>query len=131
MDIVITREALNSYLNLLHGHYISRSTYETFLRPDILLLHDYPDPVEFDRSRFWSPAKGRRGRIQNGFKMKWHNIGPGRVQLRLPVAVIDDTAYLSEAYVKDSRKKELRELARFDVHIERIRRGNYTEEGRL
>ena len=131
MDIVITREALNSYLALLHRGYISRPIYETHLRPDILLLHDYPDPPEFERGKFWSPAKGRRGSIKHGYKMKWHNIGPGRVQLRLPVALIRGTAYLSKAYVKDSRKKELRELARFDVHITRIRRGNHTEEGRL
>lgn len=131
MEIVITREALDSYLDLLHRGYISRAIYEDTLRPDIHLLHDYPRPTEFDRDKFWSPAKGRRGRIRGGHKMKWHNVGAGRVQLRLPVAILADTAHLSKAYMKDSRKKELRELARFDVHIARVRQGKHIEEGRL
>ena len=131
MDIVITQEAFNSYLDLKHRAVISRSLYQKKLRPDIWLLRNYPGPTKFQNGKFWSPASGRRGVIRNGFKMKWHNIGPGRVQLRLPVGIINGTGYLSRAYVKDSEKKEKRQMARFDAHLMRIRNGIVDEVTRL
>ena len=62
--------------------------------------------------------------------MKWHQIGNGRVQLRLPVGIFTE-AMLCEAYVKGNPKEERRKLARFKTHLELIRRGQFTECGRL
>ena len=131
MDIIITNRALNSYLDLLHGGYITTEIYWKLLRPVILLVRRFPDAAKFGLGKFWSPATGRRGRIPDGYKMKWHNVRDGQVQLRLPVAIVDRSAYLSKAYVKKNRKKELRELAKFSVHIERIRQGKSGEVARL
>lgn len=58
------------------------------LRPDVERLADYPGDPSFRQSRFWGPATDKGGNvIQDGFKMKWRQVGPGRVQLRLMVAV--------------------------------------------
>lgn len=62
--------------------------------------------------------------------MKWHNLGSRRVQLRLPVAMLVN-AMLCQAYVKTDPKFEKRQLAKFKVHLELIRRGQFTECGRL
>lgn len=62
--------------------------------------------------------------------MKWHNLGNGKVQIRLPVAVLD-SAVLCEAYVKTDPKKEKRRLARFKTHLQLIRQGRFTTRGKL
>ncbi len=62
--------------------------------------------------------------------MKWHQIGPGLVQLRLPVALVGD-AYLCNAYVKADEKKEKRMMARFKTYIALIEDGRFIERGRL
>lgn len=104
--------------------------YDQILRPDALLLQHYPAPSQFENSKFWSPAALQGNIIPDGFKMKWHQLGPGRVQLRLPVGLLKD-AYLCEAYVKTDPKAEKRFLAWFKTHLELIRRQKYTESGRL
>ncbi len=63
--------------------------------------------------------------------MKWHNIGPGRVQLRLLVVMVDETAFLCNAYVKSDDKKDFREMAKLKVKIELIKEGRYVFRGRL
>lgn len=68
--------------------------------------------------------------ISGGFKMKWHQVGPGRVQLRLPVGLAA-AAVLCEAYVKGGAKEERRRPARFKTHMQLIRQGRYDERGRL
>jgi hypothetical protein len=62
--------------------------------------------------------------------MKWHQVGNGKVQLRLPVGMMNE-AYLCEAYVKGDPKKEKRKLEKFRTHLELIRRNQFTECGRL
>lgn len=94
------------------------------IRPDILLLKVYPFHPKFALSNFWSQE------LPHGFKMKWHQLGHGKVQVRLPVGVFE-SAILCEAYVKESSKQEARKLARFKTHLQLIRLGRYVERGRF
>ena len=130
MDVVITQWGLDSYLELKHGAVFSADEYWSTIRPNVLLLRDYPAPTEFSNNKFWSPAGAANGLISDGFKMKWHQVGPGRVQLRLPIGLIGQ-AYLCGAYVKDDPKAERRRLAKFKTHLTLIREGNFHVYGRL
>ena len=130
MDIVITAWALNSYLELKHSRVFSDAEYKGILRPDVLSLKMYPQDPRYQNSKFWSFATDTGGKIPDGFKMKWHQIGTGNIQLRLPVGLFQE-AYLCEAYVKTDPKKEKRMMAKFKTHLELIRRNQYTECGRL
>ena len=132
MGIVITEWALDSYLALLAVAAFTRNDYRDRIRPDVMKLKTYPADPSFGVDRFWSPARDpvARGNIPDGFKMKWHNIGPGKIQLRLPVGILGD-AVLCEAYVKESSKQEKRKLARFKVHLQLVRLGRFTERGRF
>jgi hypothetical protein len=132
MDIVITQWALDSYLDLKHYNTISDIDYKTVIRPDVMLLKTYPAGPKFQNSKFWSIATFAESPIPNGYKMKWHNLGNGKVQLRLPVAMgVTADAVLCEAYVKGNAKEEQRKLARFKTHLQLIRLGRFTECGRL
>lgn len=62
--------------------------------------------------------------------MKWHQIGPGLVQLRLPVALVGDT-YLCNACVKADEKREKRMMERFKTYIALIEDGRFIERWRL
>jgi hypothetical protein len=53
------------------------------------------------------------------------------VQLRLLIAIIDETAYLCNAYVKTDAKTDFREMAKLKTKIKLIKEGNYTFRGRL
>lgn len=130
MDIVITAWALDSYLDLKHTNVFTDQEYKTVIRPDVMLLKTYPQDVKFQNSKFWSIATDGKGKISDGFKMKWHQIGPGKVQMRLPTGLFAE-AYMCEAYVKTDPKKEKRMMAKFKTHLELIRRGQFTECGRL
>ncbi len=131
MDIVITAWALDSYLNLKHTHVFTDQEYKTVIRADVTLLKTYPQDAKFQNSKFWSIATdGKGSKISDGFKMKWHQVGSGKVQMRLPTGLVAD-AYLCEAYVKTDPKKEKRMMAKFKTHLELIRRGQFTECGRL
>ena len=131
MQIVLTAWALDSYLDLKHRGVFTAQEYKQVIRPDVLLLKKFPGDPRFQNSKFWSQATDRSGnRITDGFKMKWHNVGNGKSQLRLPVGIFAE-AMLCEAYVKGNPKEEQRKLARFKTHLELIRRGQYTESGRL
>ncbi|QDG51769.1 hypothetical protein FIV42_13730 [Persicimonas caeni] len=131
MEIIITQWALDSYLNLRHTNVFDGNEYWIKLRPDVMRLQHYPNDPKFQNGKFWSIASGRRGPVTDGFKMKWHNVGNGNVQLRLTVGLLQDDAYLCEAYVKDSPQIDRRMIARFSVHLTNIRRGRYVERGRL
>lgn len=130
VDVVITQWGLDSYLELKHAAVFSDAEYWGTIRPNVELLRDYPAPPEFANGKFWSPASDASGIIPDGFKMKWHQVGPGRVQLRLPVGMLGH-AYLCAAYVKDDPKAERRRLAKFKTHLALIREGNFHAYGRL
>jgi len=124
VEIIITERALNSYLELKEQRVFADEEYWQKIRPDVLLLKDYPMHPKFGQSNFWSQES------RNGYKMKWHQMGNGKVQIRLPVGVLN-SAFLCEAYVKESPKQEARKLARFKTHLQLIRLGRFTERGRL
>ena len=131
MDVIITSWALNSYLEMKYSRVFSCTEYKNTIRPDVLLLKNFPDDPNFKNNKFWSIATDRTGnKIQNGYKMKWHQIGNGNVQLRLSVGMFSD-AFLCEAYVKKDEKYDKRKAAIFKTRLELIKRGTYTENGRL
>jgi hypothetical protein len=68
--------------------------------------------------------------INSGFKIKWHNLGANRVQLRLPVGMMNE-AYLLHAYLKKDPKFEARQMAKLKTRLELIKRNQFTECGRL
>lgn len=132
MDVIITEWALQSYLDLVHANVFSRSEYRTVIRPDVELLKTYPQPAKFTLGSFWGPATDKSGGvIRDGYKMKWHNVGPGRVQLRLAVALLGGRALLCRGYVKDSPASDKREMALLKRHMNVIARGQHSERGRL
>lgn len=131
MDVIITSWALNSYLELKHNRVFSSEEYKETIRPDAVLLKDYPNHPKFENDKFWSIATDRSGnKIQDGYKMKWHQVGNGKVQLRLTVGMFSD-AFLCEAYVKENPGAEKRQMARFKVYLQKIRNNEYLENGRL
>jgi hypothetical protein len=123
MEIVITAWALDSYLELKHKNQFAVNDYKITIRPDVL----HP---KFANNKFWSSATMNGVTLIGGFKMKWHNLGANRIQLRLPVGMFSE-AYLCNAYVKTDSKAEARQMAKFKTRLELIRRGQYTECGRL
>jgi len=80
--------------------------------------------------KFWGPAKQGNVILHPGHKMKWHH-GPGQVQLRLPVMSLSRSAFLCEAYVKDSSATDQRKMARFKTHMNLIAQGRYIHRGTL
>lgn len=103
-----------------------KKEYKNQIRPDVLLLENYPNHQKFKNQKFWSSA----GSITKAFKMKWHQVGNGKIQLRLGLGIFND-AILCEGYVKGSTKTEARKLARLKTHMELIAKGRYTECGRI
>ncbi len=131
VDIIITQWALNSYLNLAAKRVFTQNEYQHAIRPDALLLRTYPNNTKFNQPKFWSIAKDGAGLpIANGFKMKWHQVGNGKIQLRLPVGIWNE-AFLCEAYVKENHNKEKRQLAKFKTHLKLIEQNNYIKRGVL
>lgn len=128
MNIVITEWALQTYLALFHRRVFTAEDYNDILRPDTLLLHDYPNNQRFQVRNFWGPAQNGDGGC---FKMKWHNLGPSHVQLRLGVYIDSDEAFLCEGYVKSSIPIDKRYAARLKVHAGLIRKGQYKRMGYL
>ncbi|MDB5217177.1 MAG: hypothetical protein JWO86_5104 [Myxococcaceae bacterium] len=113
-DVIITDWALGSYLDLKHRQVFTDQEYWSVLRPDVELLRagiPSPDP-KFASSSFWGPAKQGNVTLSDGYKMKWHNVGQGRIQLRLPVMAGPRKAFLCEAYVKANAATEQRKMAR-------------------
>jgi hypothetical protein len=136
MEIVLTQWALDSYLDLKQAKAFSPTEYKETIRPDVKLLENYPADPKFANGKFWSPATLDNNTLPNGYKMKWHNLGEQRVQLRLTVGLgfdreISNTALLCHAYVKTDPKFEYRQLLKFKTRLELIRRRQYIERGRL
>lgn len=88
MELIITDWALSSYIGLLDKRVFTKETFQKIIRPDVLLLKNgtRSDP-KFENGKFWGPATYRGRVVLNGWKMKWHNFGNGRVQLRLAVVI--------------------------------------------
>jgi len=134
MDVVITEWALESYLNLKYENVFSADDYKNIIRPDVELLKDGfpPQHAKFKNGKFWSSAQGKNGEaISKGYKMKWHNIGNGRVQLRLPVVIHDAKAFLCQAFVKSSEAVDYREMAKLKIRVRDIELGRYITRGTL
>jgi hypothetical protein len=130
MEIIITVWALDSYLELRYSQVFSASEYREIIRPDVLRLKSYPQDPKFMNSKFWSIASDDAGQISGGFKMKWHNLGNQKVQLRLLIGMQKE-AHLCQSYIKTDPKKEKRMLAKFKTHLALIELGRFTECGRL
>ena len=82
MQVLLTDWALESYLELLHKKVFSKKELHTDISPDVLLLkRAYPQNEKFTIGKFWSPATINSQVIEHGFKMKWHNIGNGKIRL--------------------------------------------------
>lgn len=132
MQIAITEWALQSYLELRQRAVFLEHDYRTALRPDVERLRDFPRDPRFSSPSFWGPASDRTGiTLQGGFKMKWHNLGPGRVQLRLCVAIHAGSAFLCQAFVKSSESVDKREMAKLKDRIRKISLGRYSTRGTL
>jgi hypothetical protein len=132
VDINITGWALDSYLDLKRANVFSEEEFQQIIKPDVLRLLKYPNDAKFSNNKFWSPAAEKSGVIiADGYKMKWHQVGDGKVQLRLTVGLIGNEAYLCEAYVKRDDKFDNRMLARFKVYLKLIRQGQFKIRGKL
>lgn len=132
-EIIITEWALDSYLQLKKKNTFTDQEYKQTIRPDVEQLHDgIPSPhAKFQNSKFWGPAKQGTVVLNGGHKMKWRQIGPGQVQLRLPVMVGTQKTFLCEAYVKTNGKVDQRKMARFKTHMNLISKGQYAYRGKL
>ena len=129
MELILTSWALNSYLELLGNHTFSKEEFFGIIKPDVLLLKDgFPSPHEkFKLPKFWGPATTKEGKIQNAYKMKWHNMGEGKVQLRLCVVILNHSIYVCNGYVKDD-KSDAREMAKLKGKVVRIKEGNFVKQ---
>lgn len=132
MEIIITQWALDSYLDLVSQKVFTRQEYKDVIRPDVMRLVNYPSDTKFQNGKFWSPAKDMSGVIiPSGYKMKWHQVGDGRVQLRLTAGILGNECFLCEAYVKKNDKVDIRKQAKFKGYLELIRQGSYIIRGKL
>lgn len=132
-EIIITEWALDSYLQLKKKNTFTDQEYWQTIRPDVELLHTGIPSAEpkFQNSTFWGPAKQGSVVLNGGFKMKWRQIGPGKVQLRLPVMAGTQRAFLCAAYVKANSNVDQRQMARFKTHMNLISIGRYAYRGKL
>ncbi len=142
MEIIITEWALQSYVGLKSKGTFSDDEYKNMLRPDVELLKtDDPFDVnhpKFGNDKFWGPAKSKGLVIRYGYKMKWHNLGSGKIQLRLCVVIVEtklegkkeQRSFICNSYVKND-KTEKREMARIKTKIRKIIDGTYVYRGKL
>ena len=124
MEIIITQWALDAYLDLSHKNVFSPEDFQSKLQPDVKLLKNYPKHPKFNNGKFWSRASFGGRVIESGFKMKWHQVGSGKVQLRLPIA-LTEAAFLCEGYLKSNDKVDRRKLAKFKTHLHLIQECKY------
>ena len=62
--------------------------------------------------------------------MKWHNIGDGKVQLRLCVVILKSKIYICNGYVKND-KSDPREMAKLKLKIAKINEDKFVKLGVL
>jgi hypothetical protein len=128
----LTDWAVQSYLDMKHRQVFTDQEYWSMIRPDVERLKGvWPsaDP-KFQNSNFWGPATSRGQVLSNGFKMKWHNVGSGRVQLRLCVVIAGQEAFLCQAYEKDA-KTEARQMAVLRGRIPDVLARQVTTHGQI
>jgi hypothetical protein len=132
VDLIITNWALDSYQELRNKHIISEDEYWNIIRHDVLLLKEgYPSPYEkFNQPKFWSEATLNGEIIQNAYKMKWHNIGQGKVQLRLCIVILNKMIYLCNGYVKND-KSDPREMAKLKLKVSKVKESKFIKLGVL
>lgn len=142
MEVIITEWGLQSYIDLKGSGVFTDTDYKTHLRPDAELLKtDNPFDLghpKFGNDKFWGPAKFNGQILKFGYKLKWHNLGPGKVQLRLCVVIMEtelekrksQRAFLCNSYIKDD-KTDKREMARLKIRIQKIEDGTFFYRGRL
>lgn len=121
MELILTDWALSSYIELLEKKVFTKEMFQEIIRQDVLMLKKGTgsDP-KFENGKFWGPATYNSRVFQNGWKMKWHNVGNGKVQLRLAVAIVDKRVFLCQGYVKNDDKVDKREMALFMNRIQKI-----------
>jgi hypothetical protein len=142
MEVIITEWGLQSYIDLKARGVFTDRDYGSELRPSIELLKT-DDPFEpnhpkFSNNKFWGPATLSGRKIKFGHKMKWHNLGPGKVQLRLCVVILESTiekiqlqrAFVCNSYIK-TEKTDVREMARLKIKIQKIEDGTFVYRGKL
>lgn len=142
MEVIITEWGLQSYIDQKRLGIFTDADYKTHLRPGVVLLKT-DDPFDknhpkFSNDKFWGPAKSKGKIVKFGYKMKWHNFGPGKVQLRLCIVIIEteigkikaQRAFICTSYVKDDNS-EKREMARIKIKIQKIEDGTYVYRGNL
>ncbi|MEY3214360.1 MAG: hypothetical protein RIT28_4841 [Pseudomonadota bacterium] len=106
--IFITSWALDSYLELVPCE-VSAEEYWSTLRPDILRLTNRTTDPKFNNSLFWGPAQsGQHKDVPCAFKMKWHNMGHSKIQLRLGIIEHKGDYYLCHAWSKTSSHMDYR-----------------------
>lgn len=142
MEVVITEWAKQSYFDLIKASAFTRDEYKNILRKDAELLKTDdpfdPNHPKFSNGKFWGPATYQGNVIKYGYKMKWHNLGPGTVQLRLCIVIIEtiiekikaQRAFLCTSYIKDD-KTDKREMAKMKIKIQKIEDGTFTYRGKL
>ena len=102
MTIVITEWALQAYTDRLGG---ACSLMPNIGADSAPMLNGSRCFLTIRNSQFellGAGADRSKKNVPDGYKMKWHNIGPGKNQLRLAVALINGNAYLCQAYVKNN-----------------------------
>jgi hypothetical protein len=131
MRVLITDWALDAYAEMV-GRDFSEEEYWAVLRPDILRLYARTTDIAFNDAHFWGPAQSGPSRnVPDGFKMKWRNIGSGRVQLRLCVALVEGNAWLCDAYSKTDPRQDYRMGVRLIDRIQSVRDGDVVVRGVL
>ena len=121
--IIITSWALDSYRELVPRH-VNVEEYWSTLRPDIVRLRHRTTDARFNNPSFWGPAQsGPNKVISQAFKMKWHNIGPGRIQLRLGVVECEGDYYLCHAWSKTSQNQDFQSAMALRDFVRKIRSG--------
>lgn len=142
MEVIVTEWGLQSYIDLKAQNAFSDADYKNILRPDAELLKT-EDPFDvnhpkFSNDKFWGPATSKGQNIKHGYKMKWHNIGSGKNQLRLCVVIVEteiedvkeQRAFLCTSYIKDDKREKL-EMLSLKTKIRKILDGTYYYRGKL
>lgn len=131
MRILITEWGWESYGEMV-GDQFSKAEYWQTLRPDIERLFALSSDAKFRDSKFWGPAESAANKpVSDGYKMKWHNMGSGRIQLRLGVVLIGPTAWLCHAWSKTKDAEDQRQCMALRHRITLIRAGQARIKGEI